>query len=165
LYVDLAGPSYNTTGIGASLYATIDEGTPQERTLRREANTNAGTFNQSDLPVHFGLGAAGFIDQLRIEWPDGSSQSLFNVATDQYLTVQYLPGDYSGDGMVDAADYIHWRKGLGTIYTPADYAVWRANFDTSLPASGFGVGFVPEPAAVWLLLAAVLRVVGLARRR
>ena len=50
------GPQYDTTGIGASLYATMDDGTSQELTLRREANTSAGTFNQSDLPVHFGLG-------------------------------------------------------------------------------------------------------------
>jgi hypothetical protein len=37
-------------GIGASLYATTDEGTPEERTLRREANTNAGTFNRRSKP-------------------------------------------------------------------------------------------------------------------
>jgi hypothetical protein len=165
LYVDLAGPSHNTTGLGSSLYATINEDTPQERTLRREANTNAGTFNQSDLPVHFGLGAAATIDHLRIEWPDGSSQSLFNVAVDEYLTVSYLPGDYSGDGVVDAADYIHWRKGLGTIYSPADYAVWRANFGTSLPTSGFGAGSVPEPGGAWLILAATLGIGGLAHHR
>ena len=57
LYVKLHGPGWNTTGIGSSLYATLDAGTPNEVTLRREANTNAGTFNQSDLPVQFGLGA------------------------------------------------------------------------------------------------------------
>ena len=45
----------NTSAVGAALYATVGRGTPQQRTLRREANTNAGTFNQSDLPVHFGL--------------------------------------------------------------------------------------------------------------
>ena len=28
LYVELAGPSYNTTGLGASLFATVNEGTP-----------------------------------------------------------------------------------------------------------------------------------------
>jgi hypothetical protein len=25
-----------------------------------------------------------------------------------------LPGDYNGDGTVDAADYVVWRKTLGT---------------------------------------------------
>jgi enediyne biosynthesis protein E4 len=166
LYVELAGPSYDTTGIGASLYATINDGTPEERTLRREANTSAGTFNQSDLPVHFGLGVAGLIDQLRIEWPDGSSQNLFNVAVDQYLTVHYLPGDYSGNGIVDAADYVFWRKGFGTIYSQADYDVWRAHFGQSLPGSGFGASAsIPEPTGACLIAVALSLFVGSGRRR
>ena len=110
------GPDYNTTGLGASLYATVDEARRRKLTLRREANTNIGTFNQSDLPVHFGLGAATLIDELLIQWPDGTKQSLYDVAVDQYLTVEYLPGDYSGNGVVDAADYVVWRDGLGTKY-------------------------------------------------
>jgi hypothetical protein len=28
-----------------------------------------------------------------------------------------LPGDFSGDGSVDAADYVVWRKNPGGIYT------------------------------------------------
>jgi enediyne biosynthesis protein E4 len=163
LYVELAGPAYNTTGIGAALYATLNEGTPQEVTLRREANTNIGTFNQSDLPVHFGLGAEALIDELRIQWSDGSKQSLFNVAADQYLTVPYLPGDYDGDGAVGAGDYVAWRKGIGTKYTPNDYIVWRAHFGESVQASGAGAnGPVPEPGNGFLLLAGVA---GLAHRR
>jgi hypothetical protein len=156
LYVDLEGPSENTTGIGASLYATINDGTPQEVTLRREANTNAGTFNQSDLPVHFGLGAATMIDELRIQWPDGSKQSLYNVATNQHLTIAYMPGDYTGDGNVNTADYVVWRKGLGGTYKPADYNFWRSHFGQSLPGSGAGAGAaVPEPASAWLVLTAL----------
>jgi hypothetical protein len=107
LYVELTGPSDNTTGLGAAVYATINEGTPEERTLRREANTNAGTFNQSDLPVHFGLGDATLIDVLRIVWPNGRVQQLFDVSIDQYLTVDFgdlIDGDLDGDGFVGIAD-------------------------------------------------------------
>jgi len=107
LYVDLTGPADNTTGIGASIYATIHEGTAEERTLRREANTNAGTFNQSDLPVHFGFGSATLIDNLRIVWPDGRVQQLFDVSVDQYLSINYadmIDGDLDGDGFVGIAD-------------------------------------------------------------
>ena len=156
LYVELEGPDYNTTGLGASLFATVNDDTPEELTLRREANTNIGTFNQSDLPVHFGLGAATEIDQLRIQWPDGTQQSLYNVAANQYLTVEYLPGDYSGDGVVDASDYVVWRDGLGTTYKPSDYDVWKAHFGQSLAGSGGGASLtVPEPASVCLLLTAL----------
>ncbi|MCA9241409.1 MAG: CRTAC1 family protein, partial [Planctomycetales bacterium] len=112
LYVELEGPQDNTTGIGASLYATLDEGEPEELTLRRDANTNAGAFNQNDLPVHFGLGATTVVDQLRVVWPSGAVQFLYDVAADQRITVEFtseLPGDYNADGLVDAADYTTWR--------------------------------------------------------
>lgn len=163
LYVELAGPEYNTTGLGASLYATLNEGTEDEVTLRREANTNINTFNQSDLPVHFGLGAATLVDVLRIVWSDGTKQTLFDVAVDQYLSVSYLPGDYSGDGIVDAADFTAWRDGLGSIYTLADYNVWRDHFGTAL-AGGAGSAAVPEPASAGLVLMALAIVAGGRRR-
>ena len=49
------------------------------------------------------------------------------------LTVvpESLPGDFNQDGTVDAADFVVWRKGLGTTYTQSDYAIWRANFGHS----------------------------------
>lgn len=155
LYVDLVGPTYDTTGLGSILYATVNEGTSQEVTYRREANTNIGTFNQSDLPVHFGLGTASVVNELLIRWPDGTKQGVYDVATNQYLTVQYLPGDYDGNGVVGAGDYVVWRNGLGTTYQTSDYAVWRTNFGQSLPGAGQGAsGAVPEPASIALLLIA-----------
>jgi hypothetical protein len=66
-----------------------------------------------------------------------------------------VPGDYTRDGSVDAADYVIWRKGLGTTYTQADYNVWRANFGQS-GGSGAGASSpskaaVPEPSSIALL--------------
>jgi hypothetical protein len=153
LYVKLKGPDWDTTGIGSSLYATINDGTPQKVTLRREANTNAGTFNQSDLPVHFGLGQSLFVNELLIRWPDGTAQVLNTILADQYLTVTYFPGDYNGDNQVNARDYIVWQKGLGTDFTMDDYTVWRSHFGAKLtPGSGSVDGSaVPEPAAIVLL--------------
>jgi hypothetical protein len=179
LYVRLNGPVDNTTGIGASLYATTEEGTPDERTLRREANTNAGTFNQSDLPVHFGLGGAEMIDQLRVVWPDGTVQYLQDVAVDQYLTIDFptpLPGDYNTDGIVDAADYTVWRDRLGSGVslpndtTPGvgvdDYTRWKDNFGASTAGSAAATGEtagVPEPATTILLVLGMTAVAAVAR--
>jgi hypothetical protein len=42
-----------------------------------------------------------------------------------------LPGDFNADGIVDSADYVVWRKGLGTTYTTNDFNVWRANFGST----------------------------------
>jgi hypothetical protein len=147
LYVELQGPSDNTTGIGASLYATLFAGTPQEVTLRREANTNAGTFNQSDLPVHFGLGTASIIDELRVRWPNGQMQTLFDVDIDQYLTITIPdPGDFDGDGDVDGRDFLAWQRNPSV----GDLADWQANYGVGATV-GLSSSEVPEPGSLILL--------------
>ncbi|MEQ8822167.1 MAG: CRTAC1 family protein [Sumerlaeia bacterium] len=87
--VRLRGIAPNTRAIGAALYVTVNAGTPQERTYRRDANTNAGAFNQSDTPVHFGLGAASVIDRLRIVWPGGREQVIDNPAVDMLHVIDF----------------------------------------------------------------------------
>jgi hypothetical protein len=153
LYVKLKGPAWDTTGIGSSLYATLGDGSLQGVTLRREANTNADTFNQSDVPVHFGLGTSTLIDQLLIRWADGTAQVIDSILANQYITVTYNPGDYNGDNVVDAGDYLVWKKGFGTVFTMNDYTTWRSRYGTSLtPGAGSIAGSeVPEPAAIVLI--------------
>jgi hypothetical protein len=59
-----------------------------------------------------------------------------------------LPGDFNGDGTVDAADYVVWRKNDGS---PETYGTWRANFGSfngsSAGAASPAMAAVPEPAA------------------
>ena len=67
-----------------------------------------------------------------------------------------LAGDYNHNGIVDAADYVVWRKIDGT---PQGYNTWRANFGAVSLATGAGSGSsanmtVPEPASAWLLILA-----------
>lgn len=83
-------------------------------------------------------------------------------------------GDYSGNGIVDAADYVVWRDNLSGSDIPSanpsadgdrdgdvdqhDYAVWTENFG-STAGSGAGVvavsssrgGAVPEPATLGIV--------------
>jgi hypothetical protein len=56
--------------------------------------------------------------------------NLATIAGNQFVTVPHsgLAGDYNYDDVVDAADYVAWRKGLGTLFAPADYDVWRMHF-------------------------------------
>ena len=37
-------------------------------------------------------------------------------------------GDFNQDNTVDAADYVAWRNGLGTTYSPYDYELWRYHY-------------------------------------
>jgi autotransporter-associated beta strand protein len=82
-------------------------------------------------------------------------------------TAGSLAGDFNGDGMVDAADYAVWRKGLGTIYTQDDYDDWRANFGQSAGSGAVqndpAPAAVPEPAGCVLTMLAAL--LGIAAQR
>jgi hypothetical protein len=66
-------------------------------------------------------------------------------------------GDYNNDYVVDAADYVVWRKTDGT---PGNYDTWQANFG---PAAGAratigsaAINWVPEPATILILLVGIL---------
>ena len=75
-----------------------------------------------------------------------------------------VPGDYNGNGRVDAADYVLWRKGgplqnevdQPGVVNNGDYTAWRSLFG-NISGSGSGSGnvsAVPEPATLALLSAA-----------
>jgi hypothetical protein len=81
-----------------------------------------------------------------------------------------VPGDYNGNGKVDAADYVVWRNGgplLNEVDTPgtinaADYTEWRLRFGN--PGSGSALAAaVPEPTT-GALLAGGLVMLMIARR-
>ncbi len=72
-------------------------------------------------------------------------------------------GDYNGNGVVDAADYVVWRKGLATgTYTQTDYNTWRLNFGaTAAGAAVVGPSSqesVPEPLPLSPIAIALLLV-------
>jgi hypothetical protein len=58
-----------------------------------------------------------------------------------------LEGDYNGDGTVDAADYVVWRKNDSA--NQAGYDTWRMNFGRSLGNGANTPASVPEPAS-WI---------------
>ena len=63
-----------------------------------------------------------------------------------------LDGDYNGNGVVDAADYVQGRKSPGDFGgDPVWYNVWRQNFGNT-GAAGLGSAAVPEPMSLSLLL-------------
>lgn len=76
-----------------------------------------------------------------------------------------LPGDFNGDGQVDAADYTVWRDHLGTGYSLEDYQLYVDNFGATLAsATSDEATTVPEPFSCWAL-AAVVGSLLLSRRR
>jgi GH25 family lysozyme M1 (1,4-beta-N-acetylmuramidase) len=89
-------------------------------------------------------------------------------AEDYLALAPSLAGDFNGDGQVDAADYIAWKKGLSpNPHSSADYTAWRQHFGQSIFAAGTGLSgadAVPEPATLACLAFAPV-VLNLRRRR
>ncbi|MFL6546578.1 MAG: hypothetical protein ACJ8LM_15560, partial [Candidatus Udaeobacter sp.] len=89
-----------------------------------------------------------------------------NLLTNGVLKIG-MSGDFNGDGTVDAADYVVWRQGLGTLYTQADYDVWRAHFGQTA-GSGSGAianAAVPEPITSLRMLIVAMLAMSSNRRR
>jgi hypothetical protein len=76
-----------------------------------------------------------------------------------------LAGDFNGDGAVNSADYIVWRKTGGSSQ---EYEAWRTNFGRTNAGGGSttSTGSVPEPATLSILFFAALGAAcGFVRRR
>jgi formylglycine-generating enzyme len=74
------------------------------------------------------------------------------------------PGDFNGDGMVDADDYAVWRKNTGS---PADYDLWRSHYGEPATSSGTSLstgGTVPEPSTFLLLAIGAISLLGYRRK-
>jgi sulfatase modifying factor 1 len=74
-----------------------------------------------------------------------------------------IPGDFDGNGSVDASDYIIWRHNNGSA---ADFNLWRAHFGQPL-GSGSSVesASVPEPSIACLAATAFAAALPTRRRK
>ena len=110
--------------------------------------------------------------------PDGTLGDFIsaNMVAANLAPLVVVKGDYNGDGIVDASDYVMWRHNLGSeVETEidgdhsgrvdsGDFDVWRNSYGGQ-PAAGAALSqnAVPEPTSV-SMLAACLALLG-ARRR
>jgi autotransporter-associated beta strand protein len=144
--LDIGQDSYDqiaVTGI-ASLGGTIDVDL-------------AGVFNIANGAQYTLLTATGGILDMgyNLLLPANFTASIVNMNSLVLTYSAMLQGDYNGDDVVDAADYVIWRKTDGS---PAGYNNWRSNFGaTGGAGSGAGTdgGSVPEPTS-WMLLVIAL---------
>jgi hypothetical protein len=105
---------------------------------------------------------------------------MYRTASDFEFEFQITPldplaGDYNRNGVLDAADYVVWRKAMVTgnlvadgtgdgAVTERDYQLWRQHFGATATSGGSGQSAqVPEPSAA--LLVAMAACIGLNRRR
>ena len=98
LQVDLRATVSNRAAIG-----TLVEATANGVTLMRQVKGGQSAHSQDDLLVHFGLGSATTISELKISWPSGIVQTLTNVPANQMLTVTEESTPPSGDLFTDVS--------------------------------------------------------------
>jgi hypothetical protein len=142
------GQSFEIIDVGGTL-SGIFSGLPQAALV--------GNFGGTDLFITYAGG-------------DGNDVALFASAG--------LPGDYNGNGVVDAADYTVWRDHLGTnfdlagngdemgpsggVVDQADYLLWTASFGavasvgSSATSDAISPTGVPEPSGLLLAASATL---------
>jgi T5SS/PEP-CTERM-associated repeat protein len=151
LNIELAGPTKGTgydsltiagsVALGGALNVTLLGGflpaVGQSFEILTAAGGINGTFDATNLPA---LTAGLYFDLNYMP----NAISLFVVG---------IPGDFNRSGTVDSADYVVWRKGLGTIYTPDEYSVWRAHFgETAGDGANVAAAPVPEPRSIALFI-------------
>jgi hypothetical protein len=116
---------------------------------------------------------------LRIDYGGAAALGPVTVDEDGAVVEAMLPvllGDYSRDGVVDAADYALWRDTQGAVVAapgvgadgdgdgvvgPGDLAVWRSRYGARAPTSVS----VPEGSAATLATLAALIGLGVSFRR
>jgi hypothetical protein len=99
--VRTVGTKSNRDGIGARL--TVKAGS---RTLVDEVRSGASYASQSDMRVHFGLGAATKVDWVQIRWPSGGVDQFENLPVDTIQTLKEGSGKLLG---------VEPRKAVGSI--------------------------------------------------
>ena len=86
------GTRSNRSGIGARFEVRTGD-----RLQKRWVKSGSSYCSQSELPVTFGLGEAGWADQVEVIWPDGTRESLGRLRADRSYTVR------EGEGVSAAA--------------------------------------------------------------
>ena len=92
LRVRLTQTGGNSSALGARVYITT-----AGRTQMQELGASSSYLSQNEQVLHFGLGEAMTIDNLRIVWPNGAEETHSDAAVDQELwfirAADYLVGN------------------------------------------------------------------------
>jgi hypothetical protein len=104
---------------------------------------------ESDSWDYFAMQTAGVSTSDDFDW------IIDNFMVEVFGSNAGLDGDYNNDGKVDAADYIVWRKSIGT---DTAYEEWRTHYGAGQATGGgaFAPASVPEPAGLALLVSAMI---------
>ncbi len=108
-HIDLVGTISNKSAIGARVKITTSSGTQI-----REVSSGNGLYGQNSLTVEFGLGSVTTVGQIDINWPSGTTQTLYSYSADQKITIiepsglcDCVPGDADGVSPINILDIVY----------------------------------------------------------
>ncbi len=166
--VAIVGNDLYTTGVGG-LYRVV--GSPPAE----ELFDTKGTSSQFATAIAFAAGSQPF---QAFAGPNGGRLAYMAdygfSSQDSFITslTPAEPGDYNGDGHVDASDYAVWRGAFGTnnlsadgnrdgIVDSADYVIWRAHSTSAAAGASLSqLQSVPEPGILPILVNFLIALVG-----
>jgi len=90
IQVKCVGVTSNRSAIGARVSVTV-----AGRRQVAEVMSGSSYYSQSDLRLHFGLGAATAVDLIEIAWPSGRRESLKDLPVNHLFVVR------EGDGVLE----------------------------------------------------------------
>jgi hypothetical protein len=110
------------------------------RTQFGQVHAGTNFIAQSELTAHFGLRDAAIIDEIRVEWPDGTATTLAGVAVNQTILIEACPADANEDGVLSPSDFSSWVAAFNAGSprcdqnadggcTPSDFSAWIQNFN------------------------------------
>lgn len=179
----------NVTVTGTGSFLAIDNGVADGLNNGATLSVASGGLLNLAAGVNERVGTLSLDTVFQPNGTYGSSQSNAVNKFDEYfsgtgiLTVgpPILAGDYNNDGVVNAADYVLWKKNIGqpsqtlpndttgVIIGQPQYDLWRSNFgsNTAVPGSGAVemTSAIPEPSSVALLMLSFAAFVAFSTRR
>jgi hypothetical protein len=148
----------NEAVIGTDVVDIKDEGQLADNTWRQF--TLDGTAPAGTVDIRVSAGASGMDAN---EENTGNQSAFWDDLVLEFASAGQ-PGDHNGDGVVDAADYVAWRKLPASFGgDPDGYDAFHENFGEM--SAGSGGGAVPEPAAWSLMLLGMATAAALRRCR
>lgn len=152
---DVVNPA-GTVGIEGVFLLTDNDPVPPPTILPSQDLPTDGQYHE----LVYDLSSVSFLRDI-LNWgldvaphPNDIIFNIDNIRLWNSSTPVGVPGDYNGNGTVDAADYVLWRNG-GNLQnegatpgsnTADDYTYWRSRYGAT-SGSGAGVAaVVPEPA-------------------
>lgn len=156
--VSFSGSAAGSNGLSGGYNIALFARAPRELLLFVDGPNGSSISWSSVSPITLQPGPYEFKAIAAIA--NGQTGTNFNNITATFAPVNAMPtGDYDGNGIVNANDYLEWRDTYGSttllaadgndngVVDAADYTVWRDNLEatSSLALS------VPEPFSAVLL--------------